>query len=104
MTNEADEMQSLDAILVRLGEIGIKSDRVRSRYERTLVKNIERMLRFCAISYDAVVRDFGRIFVKTHDSAAAPAVASVFGVVSTSPVQKNVATLVAMQSAAVGIF
>ncbi len=81
MTNEADEMQTLDAILVRYGEIGIKSDRVRSRYERTLVKNIERMLRFCAISYDAVVRDFGRIFVKTRDSAAAPAVASVFGVV-----------------------
>ena len=103
MTNEADEMQTLDAILVRYGEIGIKSDRVRSRYERTLVKNIGRMLRFCAISYDAVVRDFGRIFVKTRDSAAAPAVASVFGVVSTSPVQTSVATLDAMQSAAVRI-
>ncbi len=61
------------------------------------------MLRFCAISYDAVVRDFGRIFVKTRDSAAAPAVASVFGVVSTSPVQTSVATLDAMQSAAVRI-
>jgi len=101
--NEVDEMQRLDAVLVRYGEIGIKSDRVRSRYERTLVSNIERMLRFCAISYDAVVRDFGRIFVKTCDSAAARAVTSVFGVVSASPVQTSAATLDAIQSAAVRI-
>ena len=50
MTNEGDEIRRVDAILVRYGEIGIKSDRVRSRYERTLVNNIERMLGFCAIS------------------------------------------------------
>ena len=103
MTSEGDEIRRFDAILVRYGEIGIKSDRVRSRYERTLVNNIERTLGFCAISYEAVVRDFGRIFVKTRDAAAAQAVASVFGVVSASPVQTSAATLDAMQSAAVRI-
>ena len=64
-------MQTIDSILVRYGEIGIKSDRVRSRYERTLVNNIKKALHFCEIPYDAVVRDFGRIFVHTQDVAAA---------------------------------
>ncbi|MGZ4885718.1 MAG: hypothetical protein ACXVI0_09210, partial [Halobacteriota archaeon] len=39
-------MQEIDSILVRYGEIGIKSDRVRSRYESTLVNNIEKALSF----------------------------------------------------------
>jgi thiamine biosynthesis protein ThiI len=101
--NEEDDSRNLDAILVRYGEIGIKSDRVRSRYERTLVSNIRKMLAFRAIRYDAVVRDFGRIFVKTHDAEAARAVACVFGVVSTSAVKTSAATLDAMSSAAVRI-
>ena len=67
------------------------------------MNNIERTLGFCAISYEAVFRDFGRIFVKTRDSSAAQAVASVFGVVSASPVQTSAATLDAMKSAAVRI-
>jgi thiamine biosynthesis protein ThiI len=103
VTNEEGNLHSLDAILVRYGEIGIKSDRVRSRYERTLVNNIRKMLSFRVIQYDAVVRDFGRIFVKTHDVEAAQAVACVFGVVSTSPVQTTAATLESISSAAVRI-
>jgi thiamine biosynthesis protein ThiI len=103
MASERNELQRLDAVLVRYGEIGIKSDKVRSRYERTLVNNIKRALDFCAIPYDAVIRDFGRIFVQTRDLAAAQAVACVFGVVSASPVQKSAATLDAMSSAAVHI-
>lgn len=96
-------MKTIDSILVRYGEIGIKSDRVRSRFEHTLVKNIEKALSFCDIPYDAVVRDFGRIFVHTQEAAAALVVARVFGVVSVSPVQKSVATLDAMKNAALRI-
>jgi thiamine biosynthesis protein ThiI len=103
VTNEEGELHRCDAILVRYGEIGIKSYRVRSRYERTLVNNVRKMLGFRAIQYDAVVRDFGRIFVKTHDVQAAQAVACVFGVVSTSPVKTSAATPEAMSSAAVRI-
>jgi len=102
MSEEVD-FRSLDAILVRYGEIGIKSDSVRSRYEHKLIGNIKGMLSFCAISYDTIIRDYGRIFVVTKDAQAAHAVANVFGVVSTSPVQKSEATLDAMQSAAVKI-
>ena len=96
-------MQKIDSILVRYGEIGIKSDRVRSRYESTLVKNIEKALNFCEIPFDAVVRDFGRIFVQTRDLAAAQTIARVFGVVSVSPVQTYAATLEAMKDAALRI-
>jgi len=96
-------MQKIDSILVRYGEIGIKSDRVRSRYESTLVKNIEKALGFCEIPFDAVVRDFGRIFVQTRDLAAAQTIARVFGVVSVSPVQTYAATLEAMKDAALRI-
>jgi thiamine biosynthesis protein ThiI len=91
----------LDAILVRYGEIAIKSNKVRNRYEQILANNIRRMLSFCAIRYDAIVRDCGRIFVTTHDLEAAKAVARVFGIVSVSPVQISAATLEAMSSAAV---
>ena len=96
-------MQKIDSILVRYGEIGIKSDRVRSRYESTLVKNIEKALSFCEIPFDAVIRDFGRIFVQTQDVAAALVTARVFGVVSVSPVQTNAATLDAMKDTALQI-
>ena len=102
MVNE-NAMQKIDSILVRYGEIGIKSDRVRSRYESALVKNIEKALSFCEIPFDAVVRDFGRIFVQTQDVAAALTIARVFGVVSVSPVQTNTATLDAMKDAALRI-
>jgi thiamine biosynthesis protein ThiI len=96
-------MQEIDSILVRFGEIGIKSDRVRSRYERRLVTNIERALKFCEIPYDSIVRDFGRIFVRTKTAAAAPTVARVFGVVSVSPAQTSSATMDALSSAALRI-
>ncbi|MGZ4941360.1 MAG: tRNA uracil 4-sulfurtransferase ThiI [Halobacteriota archaeon] len=90
----------MDSVLVRYGEIGIKSDKVRSRYERTLVGNIRKTLAFCEIPYDSIVRDFGRIFVKTKDTRAALAIAHVFGVVSTSCVEVCAADLDVIASAA----
>ncbi|MGZ4849267.1 MAG: tRNA uracil 4-sulfurtransferase ThiI [Halobacteriota archaeon] len=83
-------------MLVRYGEIGIKSDRVRSRYERILVGNIRKRLSFCEIPHDSITRDFGRIFVHTQDSRATAAVARVFGVVSTSCVHTCAADLEVM--------
>lgn len=72
--------------MVRYGEIGIKSEQVRSRYERLLVKNIEAMLLENGIKFEGVSRERGRIFVQASDPRAAEAVARVFGVVSASPV------------------
>ncbi len=75
-----------DAILVRYGEIGLKSDRTRGRHERILVDNIKAMLEFNDKEFSIIRRDWGRVFIHTSDESIADVIANVFGVVSTSPV------------------
>ncbi|ATZ61424.2 MAG: THUMP domain-containing protein [Methanosarcinales archaeon Met12] len=79
-------MLNYDAILIRYGEIGLKSKRVRSRYERILVENIKAVLHLHKKTYSGIRRDRGRIFTHSNDPDIADVVANVFGVVSTSPV------------------
>lgn len=73
-------------VMVRYGEIGIKSEQVRRKYERLLVKNIEAMLSENGVGFNGVSRERGRIFVESRDARAAEVVSRVFGVVSASPV------------------
>ncbi|BAI62729.1 probable thiamine biosynthesis protein ThiI [Methanocella paludicola SANAE] len=73
-------------VMVRYGEIGIKSEQIRAKYERLLVKNIEAMLRENGIPFEDIVRERGRIFVLSGDRRAPDIIARVFGVVSSSPV------------------
>ncbi|MEM2925288.1 MAG: tRNA uracil 4-sulfurtransferase ThiI [Methanocellales archaeon] len=76
-------------VLIRYGEIGIKSNRTRSRYERILIENIKAMLELQGISYSNIEREWGRIYISTElDNAReiAKAASKVFGVTSTSPV------------------
>ncbi|MDI6639425.1 MAG: tRNA uracil 4-sulfurtransferase ThiI [Methanocellales archaeon] len=75
-----------DAILVRYGEIGVKSDCTRRRHERILVDNIRAMLEFHEKEYSRVRRDWGRILIHASDESIADVIANVFGVVSTSSV------------------
>lgn len=75
-------------ILVRYGEIGLKSGQVRSRFEERLAENLQRKLDAVGIDGDIVETD-GRIFadVAEDDAAdAALALSKVPGVVSVSPV------------------
>ncbi len=72
-------------ILVRYGEIGIKSRRVRNRMEKLLVKNIKNMLDQFGVEYGEIWRDWGRIFVDSGEDAL-EYISRVFGVVSCSPV------------------
>jgi thiamine biosynthesis protein ThiI len=74
-----------DVILVRYGELALKSRHVRNRYEKTLMSNIRSMLDVSGIDYDALSREWGRIYIHTSDPAAVGAAAKVFGVVSVSP-------------------
>ncbi|MDD5235902.1 MAG: tRNA 4-thiouridine(8) synthase ThiI [Methanocellales archaeon] len=85
-----------DAILVRYGEIGLKSDRTRGRHERILVDNIKSVLEFNGKEYSLIKRDWGRIFIHASDESIADLVANVFGVVSTSPVITTESDLQAM--------
>jgi thiamine biosynthesis protein ThiI len=73
-------------VMVRYGEIGIKSEQVRSKYERLLVKNIEAMLQENGIPFERILRERGRMFAQTSDPRAPDAISRVFGVVSVSPV------------------
>ena len=75
-----------DVVLVRYGELALKSSGIRDWYEKLLMKNIAAMLESRKIPYSQIRREWGRIFIETADSrAAAEAAADVFGIVSTSP-------------------
>lgn len=74
-----------DIVIVRYGEIAIKSEQIRRKYEDLLMWNLMAMLDQDEIVYDKVIKERGRIFVMTHDPRAPASVSKVFGVVSCSP-------------------
>ena len=69
-----------DLIIARYGEIGVKSSKIRSRFERRLVKNIK-------VNFDCDVdRNQGRIYIRPKDfTEAIKKLNNIFGVVSYSP-------------------
>ncbi len=92
-----------DVILVRYGELALKSRHVRNRYEKTLMSNIRSMLDAMGIDYDDLSREPGRIYIHTADPAAVGAAARVFGVVSVSPAITCEPTLESAASAAADV-
>jgi thiamine biosynthesis protein ThiI len=74
-------------VLVRFGEIGIKSKQTRRRMTKMLVEHIRSGLDENRISYSAIRNEYSRIFIDTNEAEKAAEIASkVFGVISTSPV------------------
>jgi thiamine biosynthesis protein ThiI len=74
-----------DTVVVRHGDVGVKSSHVQSDMERTLRANVAAMLADRSVPGD-VDREWGRILVRTPDpDRAADAAADTFGVVSASP-------------------
>jgi len=73
-----------EVVIVRYGELALKSPGVRNWYEKILIKNIAAMLDSRDIPYSLMRREWGRIFIETTAPRAAEAAADVFGVVSTS--------------------
>ncbi|MFQ6073478.1 MAG: tRNA uracil 4-sulfurtransferase ThiI [Methanosarcinales archaeon] len=71
-------------ILVRYGEIALKSSKVRNRYEKILINNIKKCLDFHNLEYSKITREWGRIYVHTLDKKAINIITRVFGVVSAS--------------------
>ncbi|MDF1537808.1 MAG: tRNA 4-thiouridine(8) synthase ThiI [Candidatus Thorarchaeota archaeon] len=75
------------AVLLRYGEIGIKSKQTRRRMTNILVRHLKTALKQKGISFSNVRNEYGRIFIETEEAMkAAEATAQVFGIVSTSPV------------------
>ncbi|AKB74165.1 tRNA S(4)U 4-thiouridine synthase (former ThiI) [Methanosarcina lacustris Z-7289] len=73
-----------NVVIVRYGELALKSTGVRNWYEKILMKNIAAMLNSRSIPHSLIRREWGRIFIETTDPRAAGAAADVFGIVSTS--------------------
>jgi tRNA uracil 4-sulfurtransferase len=73
-------METNKPILVRYGEIGVKSPVVRKRFEKKLISNIKKLIK-CKITINQ-----GRIFLfpEEHDKAL-ESLKKIFGVVSYSP-------------------
>lgn len=84
---------SSDVVIVRYGELALKSTGVRNWYEKILIKNIAAMLDSRDIPYSQIRREWGRVFIESTDPRAAEAAADVFGIVSTSPALATEPTL-----------
>ncbi|MBD3406484.1 MAG: tRNA 4-thiouridine(8) synthase ThiI [Candidatus Lokiarchaeota archaeon] len=75
------------AVLVRYGEIGIKSKQTRKRMTALLARNISSAINEQKLPLEKVRRTWGRIFIETSEpEKVAELVSRVFGVVSCSPV------------------
>ena len=82
------------SVLVRFGEIAIKSKQTRRRMTKMLADHIRSALKEHKVAFDEVRIEYGRIFIVTKVAIDAAQVASnVFGVVSTSPVVETSADL-----------
>jgi tRNA uracil 4-sulfurtransferase len=77
-----------DTVIVRYGEIFLKSDYVRKCFEDLLVKNMEEKMRKEKIAY-RIYRKRHRIYVKTQETDKVCAILEkTFGVVSVSPAKE----------------
>jgi thiamine biosynthesis protein ThiI len=91
-----------DTVLVRYGEITLKDRWTRNNWERILAGNIAFDLQKAGVEY-RIVRDEGRIFVRTTDPRASDVISHVFGVVSSSRTESVSPDLDAISEAAVRI-
>ncbi|MBC7086058.1 MAG: tRNA 4-thiouridine(8) synthase ThiI [Methanomethylovorans sp.] len=85
-----------NVVIVRYGELALKSPGVRNHYEKILMRNISAMLDQCGVVYSGLTREWGRVFIHTSDERAVNAAANVFGVVSASFADSVDATLEAV--------
>jgi thiamine biosynthesis protein ThiI len=82
------------SVILRFGEIGIKSNQTRRRMTNLLISHVESALKENEIQFEKVHSVYGRIYIDTHRAVeAAEVAAKVFGVVSTSPVVETVAEM-----------
>ena len=73
-------------LLIRYNELGLKSPRVRSRFQKQMITNIEN--KFLDASLDCFIdSEWGRIYLHTDDQALGiKLLSTVFGISSISPV------------------
>ncbi|MEM2144319.1 MAG: tRNA uracil 4-sulfurtransferase ThiI [Candidatus Jordarchaeaceae archaeon] len=79
------------SVLIRYGELSLKSPSIRNFMENILIRNIKWMLNRKKIPYKSIVRERGRIFLDSDfPRKVCETLSNVFGIVSTSPVLETV--------------
>jgi thiamine biosynthesis protein ThiI len=82
------------SVILRFGEIGIKSNQTRRRMTKLLISHVQSSLRENGIKFEKVHSVYGRIYIETNNAIeAAKVAAKVFGIVSTSPVVETSAEM-----------
>ncbi len=85
-------------VLVRYGELSLKSEPVREKFERILINNIKSTLK--QVSHK-ITQERGRIFLKTEKpTKVAERIAKLPGIVSTSPTWETEATMQKIRNSA----
>jgi thiamine biosynthesis protein ThiI len=86
-------MMNYDNILVRYGELSLKSTYVRNYFESTLVRNIKKALAQENIQH-SILKERGRIYLSTTEVSKSCLVLSrIFGIVSFSPAVQTTAVM-----------
>ncbi|MHA2223051.1 MAG: tRNA uracil 4-sulfurtransferase ThiI [Candidatus Thorarchaeota archaeon] len=82
------------SVILRFGEIGIKSNQTRRRMTNLLINHVESALRENEVLFEKIHSVYGRIYIETLNAIqAAEVAAKVFGIVSTSPVVETSAEM-----------
>ena len=77
-----------DLIIIRYGEIALKSKYTRNQFENKLINNIKKNFKNNNINYD-FSREWGRIYLKTNNiEESIKILKNIFGIVSISPAIK----------------
>jgi len=93
-----------DCLLVRYGEIALKGNETRKRFEHRLISNIQFAFSNKGISC-SVRRSFGRIYITTDDMAKAKKILmKIFGITSFSPVFQTKAAIPSIETVAETLF
>ncbi len=78
------------SVLVRYGELSLKSEPVRRFMENVLIENMKWMLKRKKIPHKGISRERGRIFIDSDfPRKVCEVLSNVFGIVSTSPVLES---------------
>lgn len=97
-------MAAMKTILVRYGELALKSEPVRRDFEHTLARNIRRSLEKGGVKAD-VKRIFGRVLVEAKNSGkAAEILKKTFGVVSFSVCAETISGIKDIEKASIEVF
>ena len=93
LSKETRIVSKMPTLLVRYGEVGLKSERVRRRFESSLERDIK--LRHMKAELQCIVsRERGRVFVESDDwRRSCELLSKTFGVVSFSPATKVTSAL-----------